>query len=196
MHPANAAWWKYCVEKYPHHLNNKDSNIIEFGSFNENGSLRDFITNYDDYIGIDWRAGPRVDVVSLAHEYKSDKSFDAVLSASMLEHDPFWSDSITNMVSFMKNNSILILSWGSALNTPHYYHVAPDGKFHSLKAGLVINLLQELGLNIHEFVYESTIANSGFCTPTANGNGEACLVAAKFMCDNPRIDELFPEDKI
>ncbi len=101
MHAANHLFWKYSLIKYGKHIKRANARILECGSLNVNGSIKDILevdTNKNEYVGLDWRAGNYVDVVSLAHEYNPGHQFDSVLSASMLEHDPYWDKSITNMV--------------------------------------------------------------------------------------------------
>jgi SAM-dependent methyltransferase len=99
-----------------------------------------------------------VDLVSLAHEVPfPPETFDTVLSASMLEHDPYWERSIKKMVETLKPDGLLGISWGAARNTPHEFATAPDGEFHALKAGLVLSLLKNLDIYIHEFQYERSI---------------------------------------
>ena len=63
MHQANEDFWQYCSEKYEKYFN-KPSTVLECGSYNINGTVRDFF-DVDFYIGIDWRPGSCVDVVAL-----------------------------------------------------------------------------------------------------------------------------------
>ncbi len=66
-----------------------EGRTAEFGSFNVNGTVR-ILFDCDHYVGIDWIAGPCVDVVSLAHEVNFQYQFDTIITASM----PFLFDSI------------------------------------------------------------------------------------------------------
>ena len=72
----------------------------------------------------------------------------------MLEHDPHWEKSLEKMAEILNPNGALFLSWGAALNNPHDLSTAPDGLFHSLPAGKVIDKLASLGFVIHQFRYE------------------------------------------
>lgn len=69
----------------------QDIRVVEFGSFNVNGSLRP-IFEYCEYIGIDMCDGPGVDVVCNGDETPfPSKHVDVVLSSSNFEHDEcFW----------------------------------------------------------------------------------------------------------
>lgn len=164
------------------------------------GSVRNYFPNYMEYIGVDWRPGPNVNVVCMAKDMQFDHQFDVVISASMLEHDPTWQESLTRMVQYLKPDGIFLLSWGAAKNHPHCLETSVDNKFHALKSGLVLNELEHLGIYVHEFHYEAKLPyvkkgdlkrHSGF--------GEVCLVgfwnaelAPKEVARH--IDALIPED--
>lgn len=187
MHFENRLFWQRCSERYPRYFNDP-SKVIEFGSYNINGTIRDWC-KCSDYTGVDWIAGPCVDLISMAHEVSfAPETFDTVLSASMLEHDPFWRNSLAKMVEVMKKDGILAISWGAALNPPHHFETAPDGKFHALKAWLALEFLWDRGLYVHEFQYERSIClasgDEEFINIHAKGNpmygmGEVVLVAFK-----------------
>jgi hypothetical protein len=195
MHRANMMYWLHCSEKYKPFFRSP-SRVIEFGSYNINGSIRRVFA-CEDYTGLDWRPGPCVDVVSLAHEYRTDKIYDTVVSASMLEHDPHWEQSIENMLSVLADDGIMVLTWGAALNEEHCLEEAPDGGFHCLPAGKVVALLERNGMYVHELQYEQL-----FCQRTGQGRGgmgEVGLVAfrnKKNAIGDPIIDELIEEDRV
>lgn len=193
MHESNRMFWAYCAQKYPRYFSK--SSVIEIGSYNVNGSVRDHFESPIQYIGVDWRPGSSVDMVCFAHDLKICERFDAVISASMLEHDRHWEKSLRNMVDLMKDDGILLLSWGGAWNLPHELGTADDGCFHSLPAGHVLDLLEELRLYIHEFRYEG-LQFPGQCMN--DGMGEVCLVAFKSpSCATGfrHLDGLLPADR-
>lgn len=200
MHQANLMYWQHCSDKYARYFQNPSS-VIEFGSYDINGSIRQVFTA-EDYTGLDWRPGPCVDVVSLAHEYDSGgKKYDTIVSASMLEHDPHWEASIKNMISMLKKDGILIMTWGAGLNIEHCLQEAPDGEFHNLKAGKVLNMLKRMSCHVHEFRYERLFADSTGVPirwPAGiSGMGEVGLVAFRnksHATGDRVIDDLIPED--
>jgi hypothetical protein len=198
MHKSNRLFWQYCKDSYPEYFAG-DIKVLEYGSYNINGSVRDYFGSVQKYIGIDWRVGPGVDLVSLAHNVDLPECFDTVISASLLEHDPYWSESLDNMVMHLDYNRILILSWGAALNAEHCLLEAPDGKFHALKAELVLTKIFDLGLYIHEFSYEGSKFDVHCCRKQGQGMGEVCLIAFKNrdLAIGPQlIDKFLPEDCI
>ena len=193
MHHTNRLFWEACKRKYPSYFNG--THVVEFGSYNINGSVRSYFDTPSEYIGVDWRAGPGVDVVSFAHDFTHDNKFDVVISASMLEHDPDWCKSIQQMIEVLSDDGILLLSWGAARNAEHEHDTACDGKFHALPAGKVLKLLADEGIYVHEFLYESQFGRSEL---PSGGDGEVCLVAFKNPAKavDPRfIASLFPEDE-
>ena len=62
------------------------TDTLEVGSYDVNGSVRDLFTG--SYTGVDMRCGPGVDAVAAADGLPfADRSFGAVVSTEMLEHD-------------------------------------------------------------------------------------------------------------
>ena len=194
MHGANRLFWEHCRSKYRRYFDGARE-VAEFGSYDINGTVRDYFTGSGRYVGIDWRPGKGVDVVSLAHSFQTTERFQTVISASMLEHDPYWAASVEKMVSVLADDGILLLSWGAAKNKKHCLPEAPDGGFHSLKAGMVLRLLERLGMYINEFRYEGRFAKEGLL---GDGMGEVCLVAFKSQqyAEGDRVvDDLIEEDR-
>ena len=74
------------------------SKVLEVGSLDINGSVRDFFTNCP-YIGVDVAPGIGVDVVAHGQDLVyPDRHFDVVISAECFEHNPFWRETFVNMV--------------------------------------------------------------------------------------------------
>jgi SAM-dependent methyltransferase len=90
----------------------QDKKILEVGSLNVNGSVRDlFNGGYAMYIGFDMCAGKGVDVVGNAHNMIFDSEiFDVVISTEMLEHDDKFWFSLSEMGRVLKPNGYLILT--------------------------------------------------------------------------------------
>jgi SAM-dependent methyltransferase len=88
------------------------ASILEIGSYNVNGTLKDFQPEGSTWLGVDIEKGPGVDLVientsSLPFE---DSSFDYVVASSVFEHDPtFWS-TFAEMVRVLKKGGCLYLN--------------------------------------------------------------------------------------
>jgi SAM-dependent methyltransferase len=74
--------------------------VLEVGSLNINGSIREFFTDCD-YVGIDCNPGPDVDIVCTAHKFVS-RPFDVVCACETFEHDPFADLTVWNMLKLLK----------------------------------------------------------------------------------------------
>ena len=100
---------QYCLDirsKHPDYF--VDKKVLDFGSLDINGNNRELFSG-GEYIGVDIGPGSNVDVVCLAHEYKTDVPFDTIISTQMLEHDQYWQRSLTNMLILLKSGGLLLL---------------------------------------------------------------------------------------
>lgn len=101
-------------------------NILDVGSFDVNGSLRDTIAVS---IGIDMRAGPGVDMVVNSSDLLKvfePESFDGVVSGDALEHTQDWKAAMVNMWGVLKPGGPLLLTLA---NPKKGFHGYPDD-FH------------------------------------------------------------------
>jgi SAM-dependent methyltransferase len=84
-------------------------NVLEIGSLNINGTVRDFFFNCN-YLGVDIGSGEGVDIVSSGHELKfPDKSFGVTISAECFEHNPYWLETFTEMVRMTRRRDGLVI---------------------------------------------------------------------------------------
>ena len=82
-------------QMFPEYFNNVS--VIEMGSLNINGTVRDFY-NPIKYIGVDIKEGDGVDLVCEAQNVNfQDGSFDVAVSAECFEHNPYWAETFDNM---------------------------------------------------------------------------------------------------
>lgn len=200
MHYENHLFWERAKRKYFKYFNDPNK-IIEFGSRYINGTIRAYFL-CANYVGVDCKGDLCVDVKCLTHEFPCrPETIDTVVSASMLEHDPYWKQSLAKMVEILKPDGVLIITWGAARNASHGSECSPDGGFYPLKAGLVIQKLEQLGMYIHEFQYERDLIPEKLLEiwKSTAGLGEVVLVAfkdRKYAIGEQLIDPLIDEDKI
>jgi SAM-dependent methyltransferase len=108
------------------------STILELGSYNVNGTLKDFQPKNSRWIGADIEAGPGVDLI-LADTSKlpfDDCTFDYVVASSVFEHDPtFWS-TFREMVRVLKSGGCIYINAPSNGRVHRYpidvYRFYPD----------------------------------------------------------------------
>lgn len=86
--------------KYPEYFDGRK--VLEIGSLDINGSIRQFFTDCD-YVGVDIGPGAGVDVVAHGEDLVYPSSyFDAVVSCECFEHNPEWLKTFENMVRMAK----------------------------------------------------------------------------------------------
>jgi len=130
MHEAVKDFIKEIKAKYPSAFIN--NNVIEFGSYDINGSTREFFKDCK-YIGIDWRDGPGVDIVLLANNFKSYEKFNVVISTEMLEHDKYAEESVKNMVRILAPNGLLIITCAGPLRKEHEQECGIDNHYANIQ---------------------------------------------------------------
>lgn len=90
--------------------NSHDLRILEIGSYDVNGSIRQFFPN-SSYVGVDLCEGPGVDLVSYGHKVDlPDASFDLAISCECFEHDPNWVETINNMYRMTKAGGMVVVT--------------------------------------------------------------------------------------
>lgn len=91
---------------------NKFSNVkvLDVGSFDVNGNDRGMFKN-SEYIGIDILEGDNVDVICPAQEYDAlDETFDTIISCECFEHNPFWKETIFNIIRMLKSGGLFLFT--------------------------------------------------------------------------------------
>lgn len=94
-HNAQNVFFKQVRKTFPDYF--KDSAVLEVGSLNINGTIRDLFTDCH-YIGCDLAEGPGVDIAVQGQDLDfPDGSFDITTSAECFEHNPHWRETFLNM---------------------------------------------------------------------------------------------------
>jgi len=99
--------YKEFAEQHRAHFNN--SKVIEVGSLDVNGNIKDLFHDCD-HIGIDVVTGKNVDVVSVAHQYNPDGQVDVIYSTNSLEHDRYWKSTLIWMFRWLKTDGLFFLT--------------------------------------------------------------------------------------
>lgn len=100
--------------------------VIEVGSYG-GGGVRPLITSWSpaEYVGVDLREGPGVDVVcnaeSLVERFGSN-SFDIVISTELLEHVRNWRNVLSDFKNICRPNGVILITTRSK---GYPYHGAP-----------------------------------------------------------------------
>jgi SAM-dependent methyltransferase len=147
MHLEVLDFLKRTKEKYPEKF--RGVRVLELGSLNINGTPRQFFEGCE-YIGVDRQAGDGVDVVCKAHEFKSRKKFDVVITTEMLEHDKYADLSIENAWKLLKRDGVLIATMANINRAPHYEFVGEDNYYENISRERVGGWIQKLGVKKSE----------------------------------------------
>jgi hypothetical protein len=97
-HQSQLDFVKSVKDMFPYSF--KDATVLEVGSLDINGSIRQFFFNCD-YIGIDLFPGKGVDVIGAAHTLQLGK-YDTVISCECFEHDKYWKETFKKMYDSAK----------------------------------------------------------------------------------------------
>lgn len=116
--------------------------VLEIGSLNINGTVRDFFTP-TQYVGVDVGEGLGVDVVARGENLEyPDNSFDVAISAECFEHNPAWPETFANMIRMA--SKIVIFTCASTGRAEHGTHGAhPDSSPLTLEWEYYRNLTEE-----------------------------------------------------
>jgi len=97
-----------------------DANVLEIGSYDVNGSVRNVFARAKSYVGVDLDAGPGVDLVGFGHEVDHpDASYDVTISGECFEHDPYWRETLSNMVRMTRPGGLVVFSCASRGRPEH-----------------------------------------------------------------------------
>lgn len=97
----------------------QSKSVLEIGSLNINGTIRDFFTDCE-YIGIDVGEGKDVDIVCPGQDYDApDKSFDVVCSTECFEHNPYWLETFNNMIRMCKDGGMVFFTCATTGRPEH-----------------------------------------------------------------------------
>ena len=120
MHPTAYMTGKDFFDTYL----DENSKILEVGSQNVNGSLRDH-SKSKDYTGLDFVEGQGVDIVlKNAYSYPfENNTFDAVVTSSCFEHSEMFWLSFLECIRVLKPEGVLYCNAPSAFMSYHRYPV-------------------------------------------------------------------------
>jgi len=93
----------------------KNKKVLEIGSLNINGSLKEHIIKFKPfkYTGVDIQKGKNVDIVCNAENllnYFTKESIDLLVATELLEHVTNWKKVITNFKQVLKKDGIILIT--------------------------------------------------------------------------------------
>lgn len=139
-------------------LNRAEHAVVELGAFNVNGSVRLLFDCCGDYVGVDRRDGPGVDVVCDAAAYLCPDAVDVVVTTEMLEHAPNAEVVLANAYTLLAPGGWLVLTAAGAGRGAHGNDggALGDGEFYrnvgasELEAWLTAAGFGEIEITVNE----------------------------------------------
>ena len=107
-HPEQAEFFSSVRAHYPASFDG--ARVLEVGSLDINGSVRELFADCR-YTGVDLQLGPGVDLACQGQllEFPSGH-FDTTISAECLEHNPFWRETVANMLRMTRPGGLVLIS--------------------------------------------------------------------------------------
>jgi len=101
--------------------------FVDLGSLNINGGPQEFIPANLRYVGVDLGAGPNVDLICPIELIDlPSQSFSVAISSEMLEHNPFWRESLFQMCRLSAPGGLIV--WTCAgIGRPEHGTTRTDG---------------------------------------------------------------------
>lgn len=93
--------------------------VLEVGSRDINGGVRDLFVGAESYVGIDVVDGPGVDLVADGATYWPDQRPDTVVCCEVLEHAPEAEAIVRHLVEVVSPGGLVIFTCAGPLRTPH-----------------------------------------------------------------------------
>ena len=116
-HKEQAEFFSEVRKHYPSAFT--EARVLEVGSLDINGSVRVLFTRCD-YTGVDLQLGPGVDLACQGQLVGFPSGhFDTVISAECLEHNPYWRETIANMLRMTRPGGVVLMSCAT---TGRYEH--------------------------------------------------------------------------
>jgi SAM-dependent methyltransferase len=116
-HPEQAEFFRYVKAAYPSAF--RGVRVLEIGSLDINGSVREVFEGCD-YTGVDLQLGPGVDLAVQGQllEFPTGH-FDTVISAECLEHNPYWRETLANMMRMTREGGTVLMSCATTGRLEH-----------------------------------------------------------------------------
>jgi len=104
-HEQQKDFYRGVKTRYPRFFT--DVKILDIGSLDINGTIKDLFEHPYYYVGVDLAEGKNVDVICPGHLYDSGFQFDVVTSSECFEHDMYYARTLSNMVRLLRPGGLM-----------------------------------------------------------------------------------------
>ena len=116
-HPSQIEFVRSVMARHPDKF--VGVSVLEVGSLNINGSIRQFFFDCD-YLGVDIGPGSCVDLVARGEDLDfPDGHFDTTASCECFEHNPNWKETFLNMVRMTRPGGLVFFSCATTGRAEH-----------------------------------------------------------------------------
>lgn len=142
------------------HLPPSYRSVIEVGSLDINGGVRDLLDPKAEYVGIDLQPGPGVDIVVDFAIYQHSEPADVVLCLEVLEHTPKWREIIASAARNLRPGGTLLLTCATTGRGPHSARSADRFQLGEFYENVTKTDL-EAEMEKHFLLYDSEVVGYG-----------------------------------
>jgi SAM-dependent methyltransferase len=109
-HLSQQLYVQRCADLIRDLLGSSDIKIVEIGSYDINGTVRNYFPDCSRYVGIDLISGPGVDILASGHEFGISNDFDLAISCECFEHNPYWLETFLNMIRVVRPGGVVLFT--------------------------------------------------------------------------------------
>jgi SAM-dependent methyltransferase len=119
MHNEQMNFVRRVRDRFPKHFDR--TNVLEVGSLNVNGSVRDLFRQPTLYLGLDLGPGPGVDHVCHGADFQGGPAagWDVVISCEAFEHDHRAAQTFQNMISLTRPGGLVVVTCATVGREEH-----------------------------------------------------------------------------
>lgn len=125
--------------------------VVEIGSMNVNGQLRDLFPNASRYVGMDIRPGKGVDCVGDAAVWEPSFCPDLVICCEVLEHTAEWAEIVTNAASWLPAGGRIVITCAGPGRPVHSHRggkMNPGEWYMNIDPAALYETMQDSGLRV------------------------------------------------
>lgn len=101
---------EFCKIFKKYFFENKKISVLELGSYNVNGTIRDIFSNTNLYIGLDVTKGPCVDIVYNGKDILINQNFDLCISCECFEHNPYYLENFLKISELAGKDGVVVFT--------------------------------------------------------------------------------------
>ncbi|MGF1569124.1 MAG: glycosyltransferase [Nodosilinea sp.] len=150
-HPEQQRFFKDIGQRFPEYFQ-ANQQVLEVGSQNINGTVRDFFPENTTYLGIDIGPGKDVDLVIPGELIQLPPAWaDVAISTECFEHASTWPQILENMIRITKPSGLVLLTFAgfgrpthgtldsdlslSPFTGTYYKNLIPDDIYEAIRIG-------------------------------------------------------------